>query len=42
MVAEHRPVANRECAILMLDREGEPNTGSEPACALTRERLETL
>jgi mannose-6-phosphate isomerase-like protein (cupin superfamily) len=39
---EHRPVANGECAILMLDREGEPNTGGEPASALTRERLETL
>lgn len=42
MVVEHRPVANGECAILMLDRAGEPNTGREPASALTRERLETL
>jgi hypothetical protein len=24
------------------DREGEPDTGSEPATALTRARLETL
>jgi mannose-6-phosphate isomerase-like protein (cupin superfamily) len=38
---EHRPVANGECAILMLDREGEPNTGGQPS-GYTRERLETL
>lgn len=38
---EHRPVANGECAILMLDREGEPNTGASPS-AYTRERLEAL
>lgn len=38
---EHRPVANGECAILMLDREGEPNTGGSPS-VYTRERLETL
>jgi mannose-6-phosphate isomerase-like protein (cupin superfamily) len=38
---EHRPIANGECAILMLDREGEPNTGASPS-AYTRERLETL
>ena len=38
---EHRPVANGECAILMLDREGEPNTGVNPS-EYTREKLETL
>jgi mannose-6-phosphate isomerase-like protein (cupin superfamily) len=38
---EHRPVANGECAILMLDREGEPNTGASPS-AYTRETLETI
>jgi len=38
---EHRPVANGECAILMLDREGEPNTGASPS-AYTREKLETI
>jgi mannose-6-phosphate isomerase-like protein (cupin superfamily) len=38
---EHRPVANGECQILMLDREGEPNTGANPS-AYTRTSLETL
>jgi mannose-6-phosphate isomerase-like protein (cupin superfamily) len=38
---EHRPVANGECAILMLDREGEPNTGLNPS-VYTREALETI
>ena len=38
---EHRPVANGECQILMLDREGEPNTGASPS-AYTRETLETI
>ncbi len=38
---EHKPVANGECAILMLDREGEPNTGTSPS-EYTRESLETL
>jgi mannose-6-phosphate isomerase-like protein (cupin superfamily) len=38
---EHRPVANGECAILMLDREGEPNTGASPS-AYTRSTLETI
>ena len=38
---EHKPVANGECAILMLDREGEPNTGVNPS-ELTRTTLETL
>jgi len=38
---EHRPVANGECKILMLDREGEPNTGMHPS-TYTRTALETL
>jgi mannose-6-phosphate isomerase-like protein (cupin superfamily) len=38
---EHRPVANGECQILMLDREGEPNTGMNPS-TYTRTALETL
>lgn len=38
---EHRPVANGECHILMLDREGEPNTGASPS-EYTRAHLETL
>ena len=38
---EHRPVANGECQILMLDREGEPNTGASPS-AYTRATLEAI
>ena len=38
---EHRPVARGECRILMLDREGEPNTGASPS-AYTRAELETI
>ena len=38
---EHRPVAKGECHILMLDREGEPNTGGNPS-VYTRNTLETL
>lgn len=38
---EHRPVANGECQILMLDREGEPNTGASPS-AYTRAALEVI
>ena len=38
---EHRPVANGECAILMLDREGEPNPGASPS-AYTRASLEVI
>ena len=38
---EHRPVADGECALLVLDREGEPNTGGSPS-VYTREKLETL
>jgi mannose-6-phosphate isomerase-like protein (cupin superfamily) len=39
---EHRPVAPEEVELLIMDREGEPNTGTEPVSALTRARLETL
>lgn len=38
---EHRPIANGECHILMLDREGEPNTGASPS-AYTRSTLEII
>ena len=38
---EHRPIANGECQILMLDREGEPNTGETPS-DYTRASLETI
>ena len=39
---EHRPVAPEEVELLIMDREGEPNTGSEPVSELTRARLDTL
>jgi mannose-6-phosphate isomerase-like protein (cupin superfamily) len=39
---EHRPVAPEEVELLIMDREGEPNTGSEPVSALTRASLESL
>lgn len=38
---EHRPFAEAECHILLMDREGEPNTGINPS-HLTREKLEAL
>ena len=38
---EHRPVAPEEVELLIMDREGEPNTG-ELVNGLTRQRLETL
>ena len=38
---EHRPVAAEECEILIMDREGEPNTGAV-ASELTRQRLEVI
>ena len=38
---EHRPVATGECQILMLDKEGEPNTGASPS-PYTRTKLETI
>ncbi|HVQ09637.1 MAG TPA: cupin domain-containing protein [Allosphingosinicella sp.] len=38
---EHRPVAPEEVELLIMDREGEPNTG-QVVSELTRERLDTL
>ena len=38
---EHRPFAAEEAHVLLIDREGEPNTGVNPS-HLTREKLETL
>lgn len=38
---EHKPVAHGECQLLLIDREGEPNTGADPS-AFTRARLETI
>ena len=35
---EHRPVAESECHLLLMDREGEPNTGDKPSHR-TRETL---
>ena len=37
---EHRPRAAAECHVLLIDREGEPNTGNAPS-HMTRDRLET-
>jgi mannose-6-phosphate isomerase-like protein (cupin superfamily) len=39
---EHRPVAPEEVELLIMDREGEPNTGSEKPSAFTRASLDTL
>ena len=38
---EHRPVADEPCEIVLIDREGEPNTGINPS-ERTREHLESL
>ena len=38
---EHRPFAEAECHLLLLDREGEPNTGVNPS-EMTRDKLEVL
>jgi mannose-6-phosphate isomerase-like protein (cupin superfamily) len=38
---EHRPFAEQECHILVMDREGEPNTGGSPS-ERTRATLESL
>ena len=38
---EHRPFADTECEVMLMNREGEPNTGSNPS-ALTREKLEAI
>ena len=37
---EHRPRAAAESHVLLIDREGEPNTGNAPS-HMTRDRLET-
>ncbi len=38
---EHKPIGNGECHLLIMDREGEPNTGGSPS-QYTRARLETI
>jgi len=38
---EHRPFAEEEVHMLLIDREGEPNTGANPS-VMTRETLEAL
>ena len=38
---EHRPTAAEECAVFVIDREGEPNTGGSPS-EFTRESLERI
>ena len=38
---EHRPVADEECEILIMDREGESNTGTTVS-DFTRARLEEI
>jgi mannose-6-phosphate isomerase-like protein (cupin superfamily) len=38
---EHRPFAEEECAVLVIDREGEPNTGVNPS-EMTRDALEAI
>jgi len=38
---EHKPFADAEAHILLMDREGEPNTGVNPS-HLTRETLEAI
>ena len=38
---EHRPFADAECHIMLIDREGEPNTGVNPS-ERTRDRLEEI
>ena len=39
---EHRPRAERECKVLLLEREGVVNTGDAPAGALTRHSLNRI
>lgn len=38
---EHRPVADAECEIIVMDREGESNTGTTTS-KLTRSKLEEI
>jgi mannose-6-phosphate isomerase-like protein (cupin superfamily) len=39
---EHKPYAERECEILLLERRGVVNTGDAPAGALTRDAVERI
>jgi mannose-6-phosphate isomerase-like protein (cupin superfamily) len=39
---EHRPRAERECQVLLLERAGVLNTGDAPAGALTRHNLDRI
>lgn len=39
---EHKPYAERECEILLLERRGVVNTGDAPAGALTRDVVERI
>lgn len=39
---EHRPVAQGECAVLILEPSGVVNTGDAPRSELTRDELERL
>ena len=39
---EHKPYAEQECEILLLERRGVVNTGDAPAGALTRGPLERI
>jgi len=39
---EHKPYAEQECEILLLERRGVINTGDAPAGALTRGQLERI
>jgi len=39
---EHKPFAERECEILLLERRGVVNTGDAPAGALTRGPVERI
>lgn len=38
---EHRPEADAECHVLLMDRDGEPNTGAQPSVH-TRQTLEHI
>ncbi|MEO0501410.1 MAG: cupin domain-containing protein [Pseudomonadota bacterium] len=39
---DHRPRAATECHVLLMDRAGEPNTGTNPVSDRTRHQLETI
>ena len=38
---EHKPIGRGECHLLIMDKEGEPNTGGSPS-QFTREKLGTI